>query len=94
MEQGRILGHHDEGTQNATGVMPALSSRNTSTGFLWHFPVNKVDCIPMYDNALCRLLIFFFPCRLQNLRFGWIVKEEELNGGVGKAASGIDPQLI
>lgn len=60
VEQGRILGHHDESTQNATGVMPALSSRNTSTGFLWHFPVNKVDCNLMYDNALCRLLISFF----------------------------------
>lgn len=61
VEQGRILGHHDESTQNAAGVMPALSSRNTNAGFLWHIPFNKVDCIPMYDNALCRLLISFFP---------------------------------
>lgn len=60
MEQARILGRHAENTQCYTGTMPALSSTNTGIIFLWHFPVNEVDCISvlMYDNALCRLLIF------------------------------------
>lgn len=78
LRQGRTLGHQAECTPGATGVMPALSSRNTGGVFLWHFLVSKVhgSSVPVHNSALCRLLIiFFFPCRLQKFWFGWIAKE-------------------
>lgn len=101
LEQGRTLGHQAEGTPSATGVMPALSSRNTGGVFLWHFLVSKIHCssVPVHDSALCRLsIIFFFPCRLQKFWFGWIAKAAvnivEIIGAVWKAASSLELWLI
>lgn len=84
-------------THNATGTMPALSSTNTGIVFLWHFPVNEVDhiSVPMYDNALCRLLIF--PLQASETLI-WMDRKagditKGVNGAVWKAVNSIEPQL-